>query len=676
MQDRFALRFENGERRGEKLLLGEGGVLTFGRRPGCSVQVVDTSVSGRHAELSIDPQGVLLRDLGSTNGTRVGGERISERRLAHGDEVLLGNVRLLFLDSQVGPDPPLGPAEETEEAGIIAAPAAPEASTSLGAAGETVRAIGADKMARSRARPVAALVALLATAVVGAGAWLWLGRAGARDTTRTVRPVEPVPGDLLAAGGSFEQDRGGWQGDERSPAGFEVDPAARRSGEVGLRAQLSAGEGAWALERSPLVRVPSGRSLRVQAWIAAEDGAEGQIGLELESSTGKAGPTWAWCEARGAGEGAEPRPLELTFDVPACYDQARALLLARLASGAEAGAVDADDVSLVPEPRPQARPRRDEKELYLGGSAAVLFEIDRAWLAEIALLEGPGAAADPAARRAQLACVDEENGFRLSGAASGTQEPRTLALFVEPVLAALRIATTGAGGYRTHQVEFDREQVGALLCGAGRDRAMIQFAAPVRVRGRPESGGFQIEAELGAADGVLLQLDFRAEVEAAESLAREARQAEAAGHPGAALSAWQQLFDRYPFGPELLSEAGTARARLEQAGLAEVRALRTEIERARFFRLVDLFRQCRAAAQGLAERFEGSGVAKEAQALGADVEGELAALERDLDGAERERLIAIERALRAEGSPTLADRVRERLNQRFGAQGSEGGGGR
>src|SRR5687767_6165628 len=98
MPNRFSLRFESGERRGETVDVPPGG-LTLGRRPGNSVQILDASVSGRHAEVVVDGEGLVLRDLGSTNGTRVAGERISERRLAGGDEVLLGNVRMTVVDS-------------------------------------------------------------------------------------------------------------------------------------------------------------------------------------------------------------------------------------------------------------------------------------------------------------------------------------------------------------------------------------------------------------------------------------------------------------------------------------------------------------------------------------------------------------------------------------------------
>ncbi|MBK8178217.1 MAG: FHA domain-containing protein [Planctomycetes bacterium] len=102
MTHRYALRFEEGERRGEVVAL-TGAATTFGRKPGNSVQVLDPSVSGKHAEVVVDGDQVTLRDLGSTNGSRVNGERISERRLQVGDRLMLGTVELVLLDAQAKP---------------------------------------------------------------------------------------------------------------------------------------------------------------------------------------------------------------------------------------------------------------------------------------------------------------------------------------------------------------------------------------------------------------------------------------------------------------------------------------------------------------------------------------------------------------------------------------------
>jgi pSer/pThr/pTyr-binding forkhead associated (FHA) protein len=105
MQDRYALRFESGERRGERIPIAAGG-FTVGRRTGSTLQILDPSVSGKHAEITLDERGPLLRDLGSTNGTRVRGERVLETRLAHGDAVLFGNVELVFEDGELAGSAP------------------------------------------------------------------------------------------------------------------------------------------------------------------------------------------------------------------------------------------------------------------------------------------------------------------------------------------------------------------------------------------------------------------------------------------------------------------------------------------------------------------------------------------------------------------------------------------
>jgi hypothetical protein len=69
---------------------------TIGRSPDCTVHLPDASVSRRHAEVRPVGDGWLLVDNGSTNGTRVNGATITERRLADGDAITVGDAKLRF----------------------------------------------------------------------------------------------------------------------------------------------------------------------------------------------------------------------------------------------------------------------------------------------------------------------------------------------------------------------------------------------------------------------------------------------------------------------------------------------------------------------------------------------------------------------------------------------------
>ncbi len=76
------------------LLEGES---ILGREPDATALIDHASVSRRHARITIDGASATLEDLGSKNGTFVGGQRIdSAASLADGDEIRLGSVRMSF----------------------------------------------------------------------------------------------------------------------------------------------------------------------------------------------------------------------------------------------------------------------------------------------------------------------------------------------------------------------------------------------------------------------------------------------------------------------------------------------------------------------------------------------------------------------------------------------------
>src|SRR4051812_45289570 len=75
--------------------------MTVGKAPENDVAVeADPTVSHLHAVLERFSAGWCVSDLGSSNGTWVNGERIwSSRRLRPGDEIRVGQTRLLFRDA-------------------------------------------------------------------------------------------------------------------------------------------------------------------------------------------------------------------------------------------------------------------------------------------------------------------------------------------------------------------------------------------------------------------------------------------------------------------------------------------------------------------------------------------------------------------------------------------------
>ena len=67
--------------------------LRVGRSIKCDLQLLWSTISGQHADFITTEQGVLVRDLGSTNGTFVNGNRISEDTyLSNEDIIQIGNA--------------------------------------------------------------------------------------------------------------------------------------------------------------------------------------------------------------------------------------------------------------------------------------------------------------------------------------------------------------------------------------------------------------------------------------------------------------------------------------------------------------------------------------------------------------------------------------------------------
>jgi predicted component of type VI protein secretion system len=80
---------------GTRFAVGEDPV-SIGRAPESDLKLSDSTVSRNHAEIVRDGDAWVLRDLGSSNGTKVNGASALEQVLNDGDEIRVGSATLRF----------------------------------------------------------------------------------------------------------------------------------------------------------------------------------------------------------------------------------------------------------------------------------------------------------------------------------------------------------------------------------------------------------------------------------------------------------------------------------------------------------------------------------------------------------------------------------------------------
>jgi pSer/pThr/pTyr-binding forkhead associated (FHA) protein len=110
-------------------------VMLLGRHEECDVQLSSAKVSRRHCVIAAVNSRLVIRDLGSTNGVRINGQRHDEGELHHGDELAIGNFRyrVRICDEPTGRPPrppevsgevPIALPDEEREAAPVAKKAA------------------------------------------------------------------------------------------------------------------------------------------------------------------------------------------------------------------------------------------------------------------------------------------------------------------------------------------------------------------------------------------------------------------------------------------------------------------------------------------------------------------------------------------------------------------------
>lgn len=85
---------------------------TIGRLEDNSFQIAEQSVSSHHCEVLLKGNDVVVKDLNSTNGTFINGEKITEKALKSGQILRLGNIEVRL---EVDGAPSAGAANPTEK---------------------------------------------------------------------------------------------------------------------------------------------------------------------------------------------------------------------------------------------------------------------------------------------------------------------------------------------------------------------------------------------------------------------------------------------------------------------------------------------------------------------------------------------------------------------------------
>lgn len=89
------LAIANGDHAGTVLILTDA-EYTLGRQTDNSIQLTDLGISGHHARVYRGPQGYVIEDLKSRNGTWVNGTRVAQKVLVDNDKVRIGATDLRY----------------------------------------------------------------------------------------------------------------------------------------------------------------------------------------------------------------------------------------------------------------------------------------------------------------------------------------------------------------------------------------------------------------------------------------------------------------------------------------------------------------------------------------------------------------------------------------------------
>lgn len=137
--------------------------LSIGRSSDNTVPINNASVSSHHAKITKEGDRFVLRDVGSTNGTRVNTKDVKEHVLKPKDLIQVGSVEFLFNSDETLPEEPEEVMTQTEVVVSEGRSSAPQSFSSISPFG-----------ARRRETPGVWMIAIILLAIAALGGVAYL----------------------------------------------------------------------------------------------------------------------------------------------------------------------------------------------------------------------------------------------------------------------------------------------------------------------------------------------------------------------------------------------------------------------------------------------------------------------------------------------------------------------
>jgi pSer/pThr/pTyr-binding forkhead associated (FHA) protein len=595
----------------------KGDRMTIGRKGKHDLVLSDASISQDHAEIKKAGGSWTIRDLGSSNGTFVDGERVTEATLPSGAVVTFGEIAATF---GVGDSAEFGPPR--------AAAVARAETTIL----DTESAFADPTFALSevpeKKSPLPSILAvLLLLGLAGGVAWLYMNRQklqsdqGGTVTVNYANNLVPrhfwsfEPNDLPPTG----EENGGWHKEDA------VDTAS--AGEVPN--PVHSGDQAWSISRQESDKATPATwaflSGSTETEISVNSGSVYKLSGWIYNDSGKPIPglAVAWIEPV-SGEAAREVAREV---VPAAtpakkWTQVSGFVQApdgasRVRVGVVSGGVGDvvfDDIVLETAQPPAGRAAevRGFRSWLTSGGATRVFHFARPvsdgmgiWkVTEAGLLppwqaivpkaanEGLGGTLRDGGADVAIRLIPAENAFSLRWDLSAAAPGHAIVIPLPAAVEDVNVTLLEGAAARRMRAAFSKAAADGVIVGGQGDRMRIRFldgqekpfSAQLDVV--TDSGRPLLKLDLGDRKDVLFrcELSFDAEMASAREKITNAGQKAAAQKYGEAIALYDQVLAEFPFDEATEKQASAAQERLMNEGRARIRALSTRVDDAKFFR--------------------------------------------------------------------------------------------